>query len=346
MEKKDLLRHINPRSMELFILPTENCNFRCTYCYEDFEIGKMSEETVQATKNLLALRAKNLDKLYISWFGGEPTMAKDIVLELGRFAQQECERHGVRYGAGMTTNAYALTPSLFSQLLQTGVQNYQVSLDGQEEEHNQTRKLISGKGSFERIWSNLLAMREQEGKFKIVLRVHLHEGNIDSVYALLEDICREFGSDTRFDVILKAVWNSGLDKIKVMNLFKTSSQIIKELQQKMLDLGWFANRLQQHEKKDQLNPCYAAKPNSLVIRANGKIAKCTVAFNDPRNDVGTLNADGSVSLNKDLMRAFMAGFETMDMKKLDCPVWSIPKSLVEPKPQVVQFVRKEEMILA
>jgi uncharacterized protein len=31
---------LSPRFQQLTILPTEKCNFRCTYCYEDFELGK------------------------------------------------------------------------------------------------------------------------------------------------------------------------------------------------------------------------------------------------------------------------------------------------------------------
>lgn len=30
-------------AQQLIILPTEKCNFRCTYCYEDFLISKMKE---------------------------------------------------------------------------------------------------------------------------------------------------------------------------------------------------------------------------------------------------------------------------------------------------------------
>ena len=30
---------ISPRVQELILLPTEKCNFRCTYCYEDFKIS-------------------------------------------------------------------------------------------------------------------------------------------------------------------------------------------------------------------------------------------------------------------------------------------------------------------
>jgi len=33
-----LERSLSPRHQELILLPTEKCNFRCTYCYEDFVI--------------------------------------------------------------------------------------------------------------------------------------------------------------------------------------------------------------------------------------------------------------------------------------------------------------------
>ena len=43
--RRQIAEAISPRIQELILLPTEKCNFRCTYCYEDFELGKMSEET-------------------------------------------------------------------------------------------------------------------------------------------------------------------------------------------------------------------------------------------------------------------------------------------------------------
>ena len=55
-----LARLVNNRELELIILPTEKCNFRCTYCYEDFAIGKMKRETINAVKELIKRRAKDL----------------------------------------------------------------------------------------------------------------------------------------------------------------------------------------------------------------------------------------------------------------------------------------------
>ena len=32
---------LTPSLLHLILLPTEACNFRCTYCYEDFRLGRM-----------------------------------------------------------------------------------------------------------------------------------------------------------------------------------------------------------------------------------------------------------------------------------------------------------------
>ncbi|WP_297992216.1 hypothetical protein [Anoxybacillus sp.] len=37
----------NPENMYLIFLVTEQCNFRCTYCYENFEKGKMSDDVIE-----------------------------------------------------------------------------------------------------------------------------------------------------------------------------------------------------------------------------------------------------------------------------------------------------------
>jgi len=39
--------------MSLILMPAEQCNFRCIYCYEDFTIGKMSKTTIEAIKQLI-----------------------------------------------------------------------------------------------------------------------------------------------------------------------------------------------------------------------------------------------------------------------------------------------------
>jgi uncharacterized protein len=73
--------------------------------------------------------------------------------------------------------------------------------------------------------------------------------------------------------------------------------------------------------------CYAARPNSLLIRADGRIGKCTVALNDPRNDVGSLCADGSVDIDQEKIRVWFEGYRTMSDESLACPLSTLGKKL-------------------
>ena len=99
---------LSPRALSLIILPTEKCNFRCTYCYEDFSIGRMQAPVISGIKELLKNRIKDIDRLSISWFGGEPLLAKSVVLDIGTFAYELSAAYGVNFRAGFTTNGFLL----------------------------------------------------------------------------------------------------------------------------------------------------------------------------------------------------------------------------------------------
>src|SRR3954470_11277554 len=99
---------LSRRVQQLILLPTERCNFRCTYCYEDFLIGKMKEPVLVGIERFMDRRIPELDDFSISWFGGEPLMAKEVVLRLASYASRQCKAYGASFSGGMTNNAYVL----------------------------------------------------------------------------------------------------------------------------------------------------------------------------------------------------------------------------------------------
>ena len=325
MDKNELIRFINPSNLELILLPTEHCNFRCTYCYEDFKIGQMKPNTIEAIKKLIQARLPKLKRLQISWFGGEPLMTKNVMMEINGFAKNAAQTAGVRFSSSATTNAFGLNRDTFNALVDVDVRHYQISIDGDEDEHDKTRKLISGRGTFQRIWDNLISLRSSKERFVILLRIHIHTENIASVKRLLPKIQHEFGADERFTVFLKTVGNWGGESVKTMDLIKKPDEIMEELDTMLTDLGWFKNRPSPSANgKATVKACYAAKPNSLVIRADGRLAKCTVAFNDERNNIGHINDDGTVVIANEKMHSFMRGFKSMEEKELTCPMTNMP----------------------
>lgn len=343
MDKLALAGFLNPRKLELIIFPTEQCNFRCTYCYEDFEIGMMKPETVRAIKRLIDARITKLDHLVLKWFGGEPLLAKNIVLELSDYAKRQCSNFNVSYNSSMTTNAFGLGRNTFDTLIDLNIRHFQISIDGDEEQHNKTRKLMSGRGTFKKIWNNLLAIRSSEADFAILMRLHIHAENVDSIVELLPKIQEEFGADPRFGIVLYPVGNWGGDSVKQMVLTKSGKKVstLTELNQQLTDLGWFENRPVNQGSAVNLvvDPCYASKPNAFIIRADATLGKCTVALSDKRNNVGRINDDGTLSIENEKVQSFMRGFATLDVSDLECPMRKMP-AISEVK--VVKFERKND----
>lgn len=68
------------------ICPTLACNFECPYCFEDRGRGKMAPEIQDDIVRLAErmLDASKAKKLAITWFGGEPLMATDVIEALSK----------------------------------------------------------------------------------------------------------------------------------------------------------------------------------------------------------------------------------------------------------------------
>jgi uncharacterized protein len=308
---------LSNRVFNLIILPTEQCNFRCTYCYEDFEIGRMSPTLVEAIKRFVKKRAAGLERLQISWFGGEPLAAKAIVVELSEFFTEVARAQpGLVYDAIMTTNGYGLSLELATQLRQLGMTNYQISLDGYGEMHDASRRRVDGSGTFDRIWSNLLALRQSDLDIEVIVRVHFMPANCAHLDRLIEELNLHFAGDPRFSVFFKSIEHLGGPNDHATAVYGEETKVVvrRELEAKLVDGS------QAYRGVDKDYVCYAARANSLVIRANGDIAKCTVALNDPRNRVGRLLNDGSIQVEQERFRMWTRGLFSGNELELACPL--------------------------
>lgn len=317
-----IIDSINPRRLELIILPTEKCNLRCNYCYEDFKIGRMRKDTVNGIKSLIKKRVEDLLLLELSWFGGEPLLAAREILDICHYAQQEAKRNpNLHINSSMTTNGVLLTPDLARKLDSAGVKQYQISLDGPQELHDQFRVTAKEKGSFDNVWRNLIALSQTDIQFRIFLRVHYQLSTWQEVLPLLDLIKREFGGDPRFKVFFKPIVRLGgkNDEFIASLSAEQKKDIQKELNKRVKIEGGPESKQEKRSGPVDSYVCYAAKANSLLIRANGRINKCTVALNDDSNDVGSINADGTLSIDRGKLAPWLKGIETNSDFELGCP---------------------------
>jgi len=316
----ELIASFTNRRLHLILLPTEQCNFRCTYCYEDFAIGRMREDVVAGVKRLIDRRAGELEHLQISWFGGEPLLARSIIEDIAAHCQQAQRFHGLSYASDVTTNGYALNVAAASRLAELGVRTYQVSLDGPEVYHDRTRVRADGRGSFARIWGNLLSIRESPAPVSIMLRIHLTPANISAMPEFLIEVRDTFLTDPRFTVFLKRVVQLGGANDATMEVLDPADARIAALEELVLD-GGDSTRVFEPEEV-----CYAARANSLLVRADGRIGKCTVALSDPANTIGRLLPDGSLQVDNQRLRPWLQGWELRDDELNSCPYQAFTKA--------------------
>ena len=97
-----LTKHYN-EILLLTIMPTESCNFRCAYCYENHDDIVMNEDIIQGLEKYIENSYHQYNHISISWFGGEPTLCKKTILRINQKVKKllNCEK---KYSFSMTTN--------------------------------------------------------------------------------------------------------------------------------------------------------------------------------------------------------------------------------------------------
>ncbi len=300
--------------LALILMPTEECNFRCVYCYEDFKHKKMRPEVQQGVKLFVQKRAPTLSRLEVGWFGGEPLEALDVIQELSHSFIDTSREHGFTYKANITTNGYNLTLDVARTLLDLQVRRFQVTLDGPSEEHDRRRKLMSGGPTFERILKNLQDLRRISEDYHISIRVNFDRENLRKIPDFLGFLKDQFGDDPRFSVYFRPVgqWGGPNDaKLPVCD-GTTGERAMYDLFDMAVHEGLkVIDPLHKHLQPHG-SVCYAALPYSFVIRADGRVCKCTVALESDPNIIGKIKPDGELALNLDKFALWVSLDETVD----------------------------------
>ncbi len=186
----------NSGYVSLTIAPTMACNFDCPYCYEDNRPGKMEpsvqDEVISFAEKLI--RHFNPERFLVTWYGGEPLLASDVVESLSTRLVDLAERNHSSYFSRMISNGYLLTEENVALMERCRISQLQTTLDGIGNDHDVTRHLAGGGGTFERIVSNL---RDRKLPFEVRIRHNVHSANYDQIEPLkrfVEELAEKSGN--------------------------------------------------------------------------------------------------------------------------------------------------------
>lgn len=292
---------LQQKTLRIIPFVTNQCNFRCVYCYEEHVSNRMSDEIYDEMLSAIEqlIEKHSYKQVQIAYFGGEPLLEYEAICKFSNRVNSLAKRKGIRSVGGMTTNGYLLSIDRLKKLVEQNITEYMVTVDGLAKTHNRQRPLVGGRESWSTVVGNLLAARDSDLPFHIVIRTNFDEEISENVDEYLSFLADNFKDDPRFGYHFEAVKKLGGENDENLDVVTdeadSSFVIMRKAREFGLDL-----------KKDApfLNPfgavCYAAKNDCIAVDYDGTLKKCTVCLDDPINRVGQLK-DGRFNINDSCM---------------------------------------------
>lgn len=278
LDELDIIRYnvqktrCNSDFFGITIAPTLACNFKCIYCYEkDQENYKiMSDEVVNSLMHYIENKIKTVKNLDICWYGGEPLLAIDFIKKFSPQILNICKENNVKYTSGIVTNGYLLNSDICKILKECLISDIQITLDGTKKYHDDRRMLKNGSGTFDRILSNLIMLKNFD--FSVSIRVNVDTDNITEFYKLIYILeeNRLLNFVNPYMAMVTPI-NEKYNKDKCLNGFAASD--IKadtyEYFSKKYSTGYTP-----HYPSNKYQYCCADSFQSFVIDPDGNMYKC------------------------------------------------------------------------
>lgn len=318
----------NSSELNLVIIPTMFCNFRCVYCPQPHRPGEMDDTVVESIIKFIKRNIYQYKKIFIEWFGGEPLLKKNKIIKIMQEIKTICNAHKTILISSMTTNGYELDFDTFEKLVQNRVLFYQISIDGNQYTHNRSRPHISNPDSFEKIITNLqnIQKNSSHNHFVIGIRINVSPDNFDIIDSLIEYYQFTFSNDKRFQLMWQWVrdWGGNSENKTIRKKLKSTETICKEFYKLCLDKG--IKSVDYMSCRTGLAICEACKLHGYVINYNGNIYKCAMMLDndelESNNLIGKLLPDGKMELNHYKLANWIVP-KMLEERCLDCTHYPI-----------------------
>lgn len=275
---------------EVMVNTTLDCNLNCWYCYENKISGSyLSDDVTEAIK-------KNIEYEYlhtpyrllkVSFFGGEPFLYYKGIQNILNFARAFCQSRGVELITEFTTNATLINSSIINYLKDFKC-NFQITLDGDRDRHNQIKKDLNclDSNTYDKTLSALQMIDENIVDRRLAIRINFDNKTLEKIDKIINDL--GFLNRKFCFVILKKVWQLAKEEV--------NETLLYEAIQKLLDEKFLVD----YYIMPKGDICFAERHREVLFNYDGKVFKCsTIPTFDAQYSLGEFDlVTGQVSWNE------------------------------------------------
>jgi len=161
---------------------TATCNLGCSYCFADGGDygrikGKLDADVEDDIFDFVADRTQRGQIVRFEFFGGEPLLNFARIASMCARAEEIEQRLGIRFLFRISSNLTILPPGCL-ELFARHRFIVSVSIDGGRETHDRNRPTKGGRGSWDKIMANCMAVRAASDAILLVARMTVVGGPV------------------------------------------------------------------------------------------------------------------------------------------------------------------------
>ena len=294
---------------------TTDCNFKCKYCYEDYQNHyQMNKEVLEDTLDFIMSYEED-GRVSIDFLGGEPLLKKDLIYHAIKYLKTHYTGKYVRYY--ITTNC-SLMDDKFINFIKQNDFTVRLSFDGNKQTHDLNRLAKDGSSCYEKIYKNI--MKVKNSGINSSVRMTVTENTIpymyENVYYLhqrgFKDICMIM------DVYLKLNNDEIRDEFKKQVQKITNYYLSENVEGRRFTIDQFDGKIL--NMFCDFGNCFGmcdAGIGSFKIFPNGQIYPCGFLTGDDKYIIGNI-WDG-VDIRKSKIIA-LSNYDKNDSKCKECMI--------------------------
>ena len=289
----------------LTIAPTLDCNFRCKYCFETHPKGVMSAEVQADLIKFVEMRLEAAKGFSVTWYGGEPLMAKNIIYDLSEKFLGMCQQLGIQYEATIITNASLLEDDDIEKFKRYKISGAQITIDGPQEIHDARRRNSKGESTFDKLIDSVNLLLN--GGISTVVRINIDKENISRIDELLVTLKEridnfanmkiDFGQVQAYTEICKSIENDCYGN-------EQYADIMLPLYTKIERMGFAVNKMNCYPRP-RITFCGSDFVNSFVVDNNGEIYRCWNHVGNQKHSCGNVRDFGNDDFNENYLSTIM-----------------------------------------
>lgn len=269
------------------IAPTMACQAKCVYCFQsgidrnDHMSAETAEEVIRYVTS--EVTKMNAPKVIVTFFGGEPLLQVERILQIGQGLKMWCEQYNIEYHSELITNGILLNKDLALDLQQRiNLYFAQITLDGRREAY----AAIKGIDKYDTVVKNIKNVCDF---IKIIVRLNVTRSNTSEIKHLLEEFLIGEQLDGKLKITLARVQD-----YYGCNFNEAECLTPSEFAQFRSEVYQNPNHRYQSILKRDLLPeirrCYCGMENCMTstIGPKGELYKCEHYFGVEDQIIGTI----------------------------------------------------------